>query len=359
MLSASTTVKTKPLWVVFGAGLVSLLLTASRASFIAYLIAISLVVFFISLRHSIQWGMTRWVGVITISILGMLLFGDLSQRFAHFFKTDQIKEYVLYEILKKERIPPGSEITGDLALVYTETDQPPVPLEPRELPPDVFENIPLAFPEATLSAGTDSAVASLAGKPRTYSAAAFTFGLSSAIRFDALWPRAIAGFLKNPLLGSGYSTLLKVQETEFTEAESQFSPDGRWVAYTSNESGRYEVYIQSFPKPSGKWQVSNGGGAHPRWRRDGKELFYVASDRKMMAAPIAISTGADSTVEAGAPVMLFEARTLIGTEIVLVFRQQYDVTADGQRFLMNVEAEGASAASPFTVVLNWQAGLKR
>ena len=220
MLSASTTVKTKPLWVVFGAGLVSLLLTASRASFIAYLIAISLVVFFISLRHSIQWGMTRWVGVITISILGMLLFGDLSQRFAHFFKTDQIKEYVLYEILKKERIPPGSEITGDLALVYTETDQPPVPLEPRELPPDVFENIPLAFPEATLSAGTDSAVASLAGKPRTYSAAAFTFGLSSAIRFDALWPRAIAGFLKNPLLGSGYSTLLKVQETEFTEAES-------------------------------------------------------------------------------------------------------------------------------------------
>jgi len=146
-------------------------------------------------------------------------------------------------------------------------------------------------------------------------------------------------------------------QSSFTEAESQVSPDGRWVAYTSNESGRYEVYIQSFPKPSGKWQVSNGGGAHPRWRRDGKELFYVASDRKMMAAPITISTRADSTIEAGAPVPLFEARTLIAAEVVLAFRQQYDVTPDGQRFLMNVEPEGASAASPFTVVLNWQAGV--
>lgn len=207
---------------IFLAAFISLLLTASRSSFISYLVAVTVVVVGLSVRQSLSWAAKRWVGIMLVSIVGMLLFGDLSQRFAHFLKIDQLKEYIAFEILKKDRYEGTAplQVSEDLALVYTETDQPPIPAETLELPPDVFENIPLAFPEATLSAGADAAVATLAGKPRTYSEAAFTFGLSSAIRFDALWPRAIKGFLKNPLLGSGYSSLTKTQLTEFTEAES-------------------------------------------------------------------------------------------------------------------------------------------
>lgn len=205
--------------IVYIAAFISLLLTASRTSFIAYLVAVTVVIIGLSFRHSISWAAKRWIGLMVLSISGMLLFGDLSQRFAHFFKIDQIKEYLVYEVLKKEQIErePSLQLSEDLALVYTETDQPPIPVE---LPPDVFEDFPEAFPEATLSAGADPKVASLAGKSRTYSQAAFTFGLSSAIRFDALWPRAIKAFKNNPLLGSGYSTLTKTQLTQFTEAES-------------------------------------------------------------------------------------------------------------------------------------------
>ena len=81
--------------------------------------------------------------------------------------------------------------------------------------------------------------------------------------------------------------------TSFDEALGQFSPDGRWVAYHSNESGRHEVYVQPFPGPGGKWQISTSGGIEPRWRRDGKELFYIAPDGKLMAAPIQ-SAGTDA-----------------------------------------------------------------
>jgi serine/threonine protein kinase/Tol biopolymer transport system component len=73
---------------------------------------------------------------------------------------------------------------------------------------------------------------------------------------------------------------------DFSEAQGRFSPDGKWVAYVSNESGKWEVYVQSFPVPGGKWQVSNSGGAQPQWRRDGSELFYISSDRKLMAVDV-------------------------------------------------------------------------
>ena len=90
---------------------------------------------------------------------------------------------------------------------------------------------------------------------------------------------------------------------EFDENTGDFSPDGRWVAYESNESGRYEIYVQPFPGPGGKWQVSTNGGTAPVWRRDGKELFYVAPDRKLMAVPV--KTGAVFEPETAAP--LFES----------------------------------------------------
>jgi hypothetical protein len=145
-----------------------------------------------------------------------------------------------------------------------------------------------------------------------------------------------------------------IVSTSFDESNGQFSPDGRWVAYHTDESGRYEVYAQPFPGPGGKWQVSTGGGIEPRWRRDGKEIFYVAPDGKMMAAPI---KGAGQTLEAGAPVTLFQTR-IVGGGTIGRQKQQYAVTPDGQRFLINTIAN-ASTSSSITIVTNWTAGLKQ
>lgn len=120
--------------------------------------------------------------------------------------------------------------------------------------------------------------------------------------------------------------------------------------YASNESGRYEVYVQSFPPAGGKRQVSNRGGVLPRWRRDGKELFYVGLDQKMMAVDIS----ATSRFESGVPRELFEVRGLDAFN----YSSPYAVAADGQRFLVIVRAPQARA-SPISVVLNWTAGLTR
>jgi Tol biopolymer transport system component len=150
-----------------------------------------------------------------------------------------------------------------------------------------------------------------------------------------------------------------VVQTPFDEAAGQFSPDGQWVAYESNESGPREVYVQPFPGPGRKWQVSMAGGNQPRWRPDGKELFYVAPDGRLMAVPVAV--GADTqTLEAGAPMPLFATRLASGSGIsgvVISSKPQYAVARDG-RFLMNVAVEGATAP-PITVVLNWQEEVKQ
>ena len=140
--------------------------------------------------------------------------------------------------------------------------------------------------------------------------------------------------------------------TSFIERNGQFSPDGRWVAYESNESGRNEIYVQAFPGPGGKWQVSTGGGIEPRWRRDGKELFYIALDGKLMAAPI---QAAGQALEAGAPISLFQTRIVGGGQSG--WRQQYAVAPDGQRFLINITVD-ESTASPITIVTNWARALK-
>jgi hypothetical protein len=131
------------------------------------------------------------------------------------------------------------------------------------------------------------------------------------------------------------------------------SPDGRWLAYASDESGRYETYVQSFPAPGGgKWQISKDGGHFPRWRRDGRELSYYANDERLMAVPVRSATRLD----VGAAVPLFEARLLNGPAPSPIIRHQYDVAHDGQRLLLNVPLEDA-ADSSITVVLNWQAAL--
>ncbi len=140
-------------------------------------------------------------------------------------------------------------------------------------------------------------------------------------------------------------------QTEFNEIQGRFSPDGRWVAYASNLSGRFEVYVQSFPSSGGKWQVSTGGGAQPQWRRDGRELFYLAADRKIMAVEV---NGAGPTFVPGVPKPLFEAHVSAN----FPGQPYYAVTGDGQRFLVNTLV-GESAPAPFTVVLNWAAALKK
>jgi Tol biopolymer transport system component len=144
-----------------------------------------------------------------------------------------------------------------------------------------------------------------------------------------------------------------VVKTAFDERDPQFSPDGKSIAFVSYESGRAEVYIQAFPNAEGKLQVSSGGGTQPRWPRGGRELFYVAADGMMMAVPIG-DTSAGQPIEAGTPVPLFRAR--VSTAGGGVLRQQYTVTADGKRFLINAISEEAAAA-PITIIANWR-GLK-
>ena len=153
--------------------------------------------------------------------------------------------------------------------------------------------------------------------------------------------------------GAGERKPVSFLTTPFLERHAQLSPDGRWIAYTSNESGTYEVYVQSFPAGGGKWQISTGGGVQPRWRHDGRELFYLAPDNKMMS--VAVRAGA--TFEAGTPETLFQTRTY-GLPPATTYSQQYDVTPDGQRFLLNVDVSEVNAV-PITVMLDWTAAIQK
>jgi Tol biopolymer transport system component len=148
----------------------------------------------------------------------------------------------------------------------------------------------------------------------------------------------------------GTRTAIQVARTRFDERDGQFSPDGKWVAYQSNESGRFEIYVQAFPQPAAKWTISRDGGAQVRWRADGKELFYVAFDSRLMSVPVHVVAGRE-TIELGTPTPLFT--TQIGGAVQGPNRQQYMVSSDGQRFLMNTVVE--EATSPIVVLLNWKA----
>jgi serine/threonine-protein kinase len=141
--------------------------------------------------------------------------------------------------------------------------------------------------------------------------------------------------------------------TSFNEGASQFSPDGRWMAYVSNESSRPEVYVQPYPGPGGKWQISTEGGTEPVWGRNGRELFY-RSGNKMMA----VETTMQPSFAAGKPRVLFEGQYL--ASVFPLTGVAYDVSADGQRFLMVKETEAASrSTAQINVVLNWFEELKR
>ncbi len=134
-------------------------------------------------------------------------------------------------------------------------------------------------------------------------------------------------------------------QSSFVEAHGQISPDVRWVAYSSDESGKYEIYVQSFPSPEqGKWKISSSGGTMPCWSKDGKELFFLSLDRKMMAVPIS-STAAG--LEPGIPAELFQTSAAAQFER----RHRYVVSADGLRFGISTQT---NESPPFiTATLNW------
>jgi eukaryotic-like serine/threonine-protein kinase len=151
------------------------------------------------------------------------------------------------------------------------------------------------------------------------------------------WPERVA----KPLL-----------QAKWTVRNAQFSPDGRWVAYASNETGSLEIYVSAFPSVNGKWLVSSGGGQEPRWRQDGKELFYVSADGKMMA----VTVTAGVSFEAGSPVALFQTHRRQPLSYSDVF--SYDVSGDGQRFLIATKMDEANAA-PLSIHLNWASEMEK
>ncbi len=140
-------------------------------------------------------------------------------------------------------------------------------------------------------------------------------------------------------------------QSPYLESQPSLSPDGRWLAYTSNESGKYEVYVTTFPNTGTKSLISTAGGMQPHWRRDGKELYYVAADNRLMA----VAVQGVASFEAGVPQPLFDIRMAAGLLLNVDF---YNVSATGQRFLVNTPA-GDAAPRALTVLVNWTAEVRK
>jgi eukaryotic-like serine/threonine-protein kinase len=155
-----------------------------------------------------------------------------------------------------------------------------------------------------------------------------------------------------PPNGAEFPPPVPFPEKSFEDRDGTFSPDGRWIAYSSMQTGRREVFVQTMPNSAapGKWQISNSGGSQPAWRGDGKELFFLSAEGKMMSVPV---ESAATSFQPGVPKTLFQTRLDFDA-----FSRAYDVSADGKRFLLaNPVAE--SSGVPITVILNWPALLKK
>ncbi|HEV8385608.1 MAG TPA: hypothetical protein VGQ11_12115, partial [Candidatus Acidoferrales bacterium] len=141
-------------------------------------------------------------------------------------------------------------------------------------------------------------------------------------------------------------------QTPFNESDGHFSPDGKWIAYVSNESGTEQVYVAPFPGPGGKWQISSAGGIRPLWRRDGKEIVFLAPDDTLTATEVS-GTGASFQVGAVRPLFLTKPQRFVS-----FFPALYSASSDTQRFLIN-SATSQAASAPMTLVVNWTADLKK
>jgi len=164
--------------------------------------------------------------------------------------------------------------------------------------------------------------------------------------YSVVDPRSGVDLWALPMTGEHTPQL--VLQTQFNEARARFSPDGRWVSYQSDESGRTEVYVASFQGSAGKWQISADGGSDPDWSPDGRELFYLARDQRLMS--VAITPG--ETLAPGTPQPLFRVQTEGGTR-----RNVYEVAPDGQRFLFLLPA--GDSGTPITAVVNWRPADRR
>jgi Tol biopolymer transport system component len=147
---------------------------------------------------------------------------------------------------------------------------------------------------------------------------------------------------------TGDRTPQPVLRTEFNEQQGRFSPDGRWIAYISDESGRRQVFVQPFPVSGTKYQMSTQDSAQPRWRADGKELFFLSEDRMVS---VELSVPKDGSLRAGLPKTLFP----VLVQSMDIERNSWDVAPDGQRFLVNLAGGQGTNALPITVILNWKA----
>jgi len=199
------------------------------------------------------------------------------------------------------------------------------------------------------------------GNPNTYRTSVAGTGVVDSLLFGPAqegptdWSPDGRWLLIQSRIGSGRWDLLTLPSdggspprpylaSPFGEFTGRFSPDGRHVVYGSNESGRSEIYLQSFPEPTEKWQISSQGGSQPRWRRDGRELFYLAPDGRIMA--VSIDTG--GTMRIGTPETLF----FVNLSTLGFVQSRYDVSADGQRFIVN-QTLGERRLDPALVTFNW------
>jgi Tol biopolymer transport system component len=146
---------------------------------------------------------------------------------------------------------------------------------------------------------------------------------------------------------TGDRTPFPYLQTSFMESHGQFSPDGKWIAYVSDQNGKADVYVESFPKGGGVWQVTTAGGDQPQWRSNGKELFYLAPDHNIMAVSVNTAAG----MEFGRPVPLFRAN--IPLTGLTDDRNSYVPSLDGQKFLV-LQLTDVGNAQPWNVVLNWR-----
>jgi dipeptidyl aminopeptidase/acylaminoacyl peptidase len=153
---------------------------------------------------------------------------------------------------------------------------------------------------------------------------------------------------------AGEKNSTSVLQTSFIEAQARFSPNGRWVAYVSNETGQFEVYVESFPPTGAKSAISIGGGSQPQWRGDGRELYYYAPDRKLMAVEV---NGDGPTLKVGAARPLFEIR-VVSIDQTFPGQGYYTVTRDGKRFIVS-SLPDAPDRQQVNVIVNWAADLKK
>lgn len=173
--------------------------------------------------------------------------------------------------------------------------------------------------------------------------------------YDVDGARTLSDIAIPPLTGDRTPAVFLA--TAANEGQGEFSPDGKFMVYTSNESGRNDIYVQPFPATGGKWLISTGGGVEPHWRRDGKELFYVsAAPLKLMAVDVKPN---QATFDAGIPHALFEVPTLASSPPGPTTRTgSYAVSADGQKFLLSLQP-ATQLPSRLSVVLNWTTGLRK